>query len=131
MSLSTGAPFRIVRPPLPTPPPLLWFFVCPPPPPKTPIFRRPGKARVNLSRLPLCRPAHRPSAAWRRSRARLFRDAKTLTGVLPRTQWHLFSGSSVSQNLGCERTSPSQRSRMAVGLGFFAFNHLALIFFEV
>src|SRR5258706_6185284 len=107
------------------------MWMVPPPALQSLIVRRPGKAMVNLFRLRICRPAHRPSAAWRRSRVRLFRDAKTLTGVLPRTQWHLFSGSSVSQNLGCERTSRSQRSQMAVGLGFFAFNHLALIFFEV
>src|SRR6266446_904966 len=47
------------------------------------------------------------------------------------TNERLFSGSPVSQNLGCERTSRSQRSRMAVDLGFFAFNHLELILFEV
>jgi hypothetical protein len=43
----------------------------------------------------------------------------------------LFSGSPVSQNLECERTSRSQRSRMAIDFGFFAFNYLELILFEV
>jgi hypothetical protein len=30
-----------------------------------------------------------------------------------------------------QRTSRSQRSRMEVDLGFFAFNHLELVLFEV
>jgi hypothetical protein len=38
-----------------------------------------------------------------------------------------FSGSSVSQNLICERTSRSQERSMAVDLCLFAFNHLESI----
>src|SRR5260370_4672237 len=110
--------------PSPRTPGLLLALECRATPPRIRIVRRRGRVTTSLSRLRLCRPAHRPSAAWR-----LCQD---LNLFLEKCRWahaHLNISllcSSVSQTPGCERTSWSRRWPMEASSGRVPFDHLAL-----